>query len=92
MAKTEIPEMIDPLGRFWEQPDRKDIVIDDNYAAMTKITLNKLKNYSASTPSGVYNGKMWRAESGTVNYLRWYGDSSDPHKCTIYTRIILLLD
>lgn len=89
---NEIPIITDPRGKHWDQPNKDQIVIDDNHAAMTEATLLKLKNYSASIPSGVYDGKMWRAESKGVNYLRWYGPSSDPNKCKFYTRIILIIN
>lgn len=89
----EIPDMTHPLSKAWDQPNKNDIVLDTTHAAMTEKTLRQLKNYSASIPSGVYEGKMWRAETkdGT-HFLRWYGVGEEPDTCSINTRTILLIN
>lgn len=56
----QIPKITDPLGRNWEQPDAGEILVDDEYAVMSKKSLDRLKDYSGSQPSALYNGKMWK--------------------------------
>src|SRR5262245_65416000 len=43
----------------WPQPAREEILIDETHAVMEGATLDRLSEYSASIPSGVYPGKMW---------------------------------
>lgn len=98
-----IPEMTDPLGRYWKQPPTNSIVIDDTHAAMDKKTFDALPEYSCSIPSGVYPGKMWRRENGAFDkeflkkggktewMLMWYGVSNDPQMCSINHRKILVI-
>lgn len=85
---NEIPPMTDRLGRFWEAPDRSEIVIDDTHALMTLETYNKLLNYERSFPSGVYEGKMWRRD----DLLVWYGPSPKPDTCSVHQREILIVE
>lgn len=63
-----IPPMTDPLGKFWGQPERSEIVVDGTHAMMTERTCARLNRYDHSLPSGVYAGKMWRR----MNWLCWY--------------------
>lgn len=95
--------MTDPLSKYWGQPSVEDILVDDTHAIMTKKTLEQLKDYSHSRPSGVYHGKMWRMkeieyEEGscprlTGNWiLCWYGPHSDPGYVSNNYRTILLID
>lgn len=91
--KNSIPEMTNPLGKYWEQPNVKEILIENNNAIMTGVTFNKLKNYSHSIPSGVYVGKMWRGVSREgINFLAWYGESDKPNECLIHRIEIILID
>ncbi len=55
-----IPPITDPMGRHWSQPDRQSILIDATHAVMSRQTFESLAEYSCSTPTGVYVGKMWR--------------------------------
>jgi hypothetical protein len=83
----EVPRITDPLGLHWRQPDRSEILFEDNNAIMTRTTFNKLCEYSGSFPSGVYEGKMWRRHDGGFDRafrarggkptwkLVWYGVS-----------------
>ena len=90
MNKNTIPEMTHPLSKAWDQPNKSEIAIDDTHALMTERTFKQLRDYSASIPSGVYDGKMWRMEAKGINYLRWYSSNEDPNKCSINTREILI--
>ena len=86
MQDNTIPEMTDPLGKAWSQPERSEILIDDTHALMSRATLLKLANYSHSNPTGCYPGKMWKRErlvegdspgryKGTEEfYLCWFGN------------------
>jgi len=97
-----IPPMTDPMGRHWNQPSRDEILIDDEYALMTESTMKRLAEYSCSTPSGVYPGKMWRVDYQSYcpdlvkqgkhrHWLRWFGLHPDPNIVTNHYRKILLV-
>jgi len=68
-----IPNMVHPLSKHWDQPSRKDIAIDDMYALMGRESFQQLKRYSTSIPTGIYEGKMWKARIGGKWFLRWFG-------------------
>src|SRR6185369_6564631 len=98
-----IPRITHPWGKSWEQPDRSEILLDDEYAVMSKATFDKLHEYSASNPSGVYEGKMWKRNDGAFDidflakggkptwYLVWYGRHPDPDKVSNNYRKILII-
>lgn len=85
--KEPIPRMTHPLSSAWEQPDRSRITVDATHAMMSQKTFEELMEYSASQPTGAYEGKMWRREDGAFDYefiarggkptwmLCWYGPS-----------------
>jgi hypothetical protein len=99
-----IPPITDPMGRNWQQPDRREILIDDTHAVMTTATFNALAEYSCTNPSGAYEGKMWKRHDGAFDraYLAsggkpewklvWYGRHLDPAKVSINHRLILIAD
>lgn len=73
---TEIREITDPLGRYWKQPKVSEILVDDDCAIMSLDAFNLLATYSASIPSGVYCGKMWKnSDNPDVAKLIWYEDN-----------------
>ncbi len=102
VAACEIPPITDPMGKYWQQPDRSRIVIDDTHALMDLKTFEELAEYSCSQPSGVYEGKMWKrhngiydrrfiAAGGVPNWmLCWYGSCDDPSKVSNNYRDILI--
>lgn len=55
-----VPPIKNELGKYWEQPPREQIVIDEKFAVMHSGTFEKLCDYSGSNPTGVYEGKMWK--------------------------------
>jgi len=58
---------------------------------MSEATMNRLKEYSTTTPSGVYPGKMWRGHYPDGWYLHWYGEvPGDPGMCRVYSAVIML--
>jgi len=83
-----IPNCVHPLSRAWTQPNNTEIEIDEHHAIMEKEAFDKLLEYSASIPTGVYAGKMWKAHIGSKWFLRWY-ENMDDNKCSINTRLIL---
>lgn len=99
-----IPRMTHPLSRSWNQPDRSEILLDDTYALMTMRTFEHLPEYSATRPTGVYEGKMWRRHDGVFDYrfiasggkpewlLCWYGRCDKPDYVSNNSRKILLID
>lgn len=92
MKALEIPEITDPRGKHWEQPNRSEILIDELYAAMTLKAFNELNDYSMSTPTGVYPGKMWKTKHKDKWYLRWFcADDGDPRGLLTPTREIIII-
>jgi len=96
----ELPLMTHPLSGGWDQPSSNRMAIYDDIAIMDRSTLECLHNYSASIPTGVYEGKMWRCaiDSGGSRrhyqgdwQLCWYGPSEDPKSCSINRRPIRLI-
>lgn len=99
-----IPTITNPLGAHWRQPDRTHIIVDNTHALMTRRTFDSLAEYSASKPTGVYPGKMWKRFDGSFDreflarggkpvwLLCWYGECDDPKMCSNNSRVILLAD
>lgn len=86
-----VPLMIDPLGKYWDQCDNRHVYIDKDTATLELDDFKKLHEYSSSIPTGVYEGKMWKANIQGKWYLRWYSKSSDPKMCKINHREIKIL-
>lgn len=86
-----IPPITEPLGKAWQAPDRSEIEIDHQYARMKRSAFNKLLDYSRSTPTGVYAGKMWKAGDGKHNWwLHWFSESDKPDMCNHNVREIII--
>lgn len=104
LEKNVIPPITDPLGRHWDQPPTSDILLDDTHALMTTRTFEDLLEYSATNPTGAYEGKMWRRHDGAFDrefrarggkpvwLLCWYGESDKPDHVSNNSRAIILLD
>ena len=90
-AEQVIPPIIDPRGKWLKQPHRRFIEMDDKYALMSEQTFKALKEYSTTSPSGQYAGKMWKAKIRDKWYLIWYSDSNNPKYIDINTREIIIL-
>ncbi len=89
-----IPDCINPLSSYWDQPKNTDIEIDSIYAMMSQESFDELKNYSTSVPTGVYAGKMWKSQDriSKVWYLRWWTEyPSDPSQCIWDQRVIIII-
>jgi len=82
-----IPEMTHPLGKHWDQPKLQDISFSLLCAYMSYKDFNLLKTYQTSTPTGVYEGKMWKCLKRTNNYgkpkwLLCYYEKLGPPDCS----------
>ena len=84
-----VPPMTHPLSKHWDQPERKDVHIDETTARMSKATYDALKNYSLSMPSGAYEGKMWKRICVDKSYLCWYAYQSETHVKTCLREIVI---
>lgn len=98
-----VPPMTHELSSEWDQPDPNGWAFDDTHVVMPEADFKALREYSASIPTGVYEGKMWRRvvlgyddRDGAglapmvVWYLMWYGDPIKD-RCPIHSREILLV-
>lgn len=92
-ADKVIPPMPPERVFSWEQPDRKDIEIDDTNAFMSLKSFKMLKNYTDSQPTGAYEGKMWRVWLRIGKwYLRWFDNDDDPRYVVVKEREIVITD
>lgn len=82
-----IPQITDPMGKSWQQPDASGIAIDDTHAVMTEGDWDALLAYDRSMPSGVYDGKMWRS----LGYLVWISPGNMPDQCQVNYREALIV-
>jgi hypothetical protein len=91
MANNTIPPITDPLGKGWRQPSLDAVLIDDSHALMDQNAFDGLYEYSASVPTCVYPGKMWKCKQAGIWWLRWFGESDDPSMCSNHHRRILIV-
>ena len=90
---TEIPAMTHPLSRYWDQPARDRVLVDDEHAVIARADFEKLAEYSTTYPDGKYVGKMWRRRSGPDDWLLcWYGEADEPDMLTINFRKLLVCE
>lgn len=90
-----IPPMCSPYATPWEQPNRDDILVSDDAAVMDAKCLEALQVYSCTIPTGVYSGKMWRAEANGQWILRWWSDEFEHEGrmvCSVEQRPIRIMD
>lgn len=88
-----IPPITDERGKDWDQPKTSEIKFtSDGYAVLSIESKAKLAEYSTTTPSGVYAGKMWLRKEYDKEYLCWFQGTKDPEKFDIKYRPILLLN
>lgn len=98
-----IPEMTHQDGKYWRQPeDIREAPMDLTHVLLTRRQFDELHEYSVTDPSGVYEGKCWKAErfrKGTRKgemrliptgewFLKWYGHSNRPGMVSNHRRII----
>lgn len=94
--KNVIPKMTHPLSSAWRQPDMSNVLIDDTHAVMDEDTFDGLPEYSSSQPTGVYEGKCWKAcNYSNVDkkwWLCWFDESPKPDCCSTNSREIILIE
>lgn len=93
----QISPITNRLGQGWEQPDAGEILVDDEYAVMSKKSLDRLKDYSGSQPSALYNGKMWKTcvcvKGGPLWILKFCcNEDIERNVISIESRPILILE
>ncbi len=102
MSTNLIPSITEPMGAHWRQPPLSAILIDDKHAVMTASSFGMLAEYSATRPSGVYPGKMWKRHDGLFDalcrpedrrwLLCWFGEvPGKPELCSNNHREILVV-
>ena len=92
ITNNVIPPMTDSLGAYWTQPERERILLDETHCLMDKESFGLLSDYSRSTPSGVYDGKMWKRQFALDQWeLVWFAESEIKDTFDIDSRIILIL-
>lgn len=69
---THPPRITDPMGRYWQQPPRENVLLDGMHALMSRRSFETLLDYTGSRPTGAYTGKMWRAMFRGKWFLMWY--------------------
>lgn len=91
-----IPEMTHPLSEHWDQPDRRNLIFVGDKIHLTRPVWDALCSYDCTDPSGVYEGKMWRARGvdhkGAWQQLRWYGHSKNPNNCSCNARDVVVCE
>lgn len=91
-AEQIIPPITDPHGKYWNQPHRRYIEMDDTHALMSEQTFKELCDYSGSLPTGAYEGKMWRSKIRDRWFLCWYDiDADDNRYLIVKSREILVV-
>lgn len=88
-----IPPITDPMGANWRQPDHSAWLFDDTHVVLPQRDFDRLGEYSTTYPTGVYEGKVWRAQPPQTGVwvVRWYGFCADPTRCSNNQRIALVV-
>lgn len=90
---NDIPEMTDPLGHHWSQPDNIRMApMDDTHVLLTKRQIAELSHYDRGYPSGCYDGKCWLREGRDCCWLCWYHPHPVEGKIGIGSRIVVDLE
>lgn len=97
LDENVIPPMTHPYGAHWVQPNPKNIVLDNDYAVMSKKDFDLLPDYTCSQPTGKYNGKMRKGLLHTPKNDRWYlawchDENTVSQEIYISYREILIID
>jgi len=95
LADHPIPAITAPFGKYWDQPDRSQIQVTEDSATMTQATRDRLCNYNHTLPTAAYECKMWArmwaSQDAGGDWLHWFAPSTDPSKCRICTRAIVIV-
>lgn len=84
-----IPPITEPLGRYWDAPDKSEIRLSLAFAWMTEESFKKLLTYQHTNPTGIYAGKMWKLQGWREKWMLAYcTPHENPELTTInYIRI-----
>lgn len=79
------------------QPDPNNILLDSEYALMSKQVFDQLPDYTRLEPAEKYNGMIWKAQhckyDGLVWFLCWcHNENIRANIIFISYREILILD
>lgn len=85
--KNYIPISQIPKERYWRQPDRSEIIVDDTHALMSLSAFNELQDYPEKYHAYRYVGKMCRDK----DLFYWYGHHRDENMVSLHFRRILTL-
>ena len=70
---------------------KANTLIDKTHAVLPAEIFRELDEYSCSIPTGVYEGKGWKAYSAGKWWLCWYREFSAT-ECVIESREILVVE
>lgn len=70
MTPIHPPALRSPYD-YPEQPSPEHVLIDDKHALMRRAHFERLLEYSSTTPTGAYIGKMWRRHDGNFQLAAW---------------------
>lgn len=60
-----VPEMMRSCGAVGDQPEAKNILIDDEYALMNNRDFERLSDHTGSEPATKHTGMMWKGRQST---------------------------
>ena len=84
-----IPAMTHPLSKHWRQPeDIRDAPMDDVTVLLTPRQVAELHEYSASIPTGTYEGKCWKRVEKDRTLLVWFSANENPKLLSVNFRNI----
>lgn len=76
----------------WIQPPPEAMLADDKHVLMTREAFDALLSYSATIPTAIYKGKMWKAFQDDLWELRFWTQGKEPNTCSPSQRLILIGD
>lgn len=90
--KTAADMRQDEEARWAERRARMDMLLDETHAVMDRATFDALMEYSASIPTGVFRGKVWKAHRQPKGFTDpgtwWLGEYVDDPASDEYVLII----
>lgn len=86
--KNYIPKLTAERLKNWMQPNRESILVDDEFALMSKDTFNQLQNEPEKYHWFRDAGKMCRYN----DLFYWYGLHPKENMVSLHFRKIILLD
>lgn len=72
MTEYKIPRAANPLAKYWQQPPRDRVLVDDGLAMMAQRDFDTLQDCTGQRPAPPVEGIMWRVRFRGVWWLMWY--------------------